>query len=60
MKNYNSNNYIKCNGICKNKIHKSVINFINKNDFINYDNKYNNKYLCDCCTYDLNIEYKIK
>jgi len=58
--NYKSNNYINCNGLCNGKIYKTCINHINKNDFINYDNKYNNKYLCDYCVNELKIKYKVK
>ena len=55
--NYKSENYKTCKH-CINQVHKDCINKINDNDFTNYSDKYNNAYLCDSCTYDLNITYK--
>ena len=59
MIDYNSKNYKTCKH-CKARINKNCINKINSNNFINYNNKYNNKCLCDNCIYDLNILYKTK
>ena len=52
------NKYIKCN-CCKINIFHTCINYITKKIFEKIPKKYINKYLCDSCTYDNNILYKI-
>ena len=55
---FKMNKYIKCN-CCKINIFHTCINYITKKIFEKIPKKYINKYLCDSCTYDNNILYKI-
>ena len=54
------NNYKKCEGICKNKVDKNCLNFINESEFENFKSKHKGKYYCDYCTNEYKILYKIK
>lgn len=51
--------YIKCN-CCKTNIYYNCINYITKKIFEQIPKKYINKYLCDSCTYNNKILYKIE